>query len=474
MLPGGNIVVSWQESTIAQQPFGLPGWAVSKDAGVTWEQFNTTTSGHEWPTFGTLTGGTAFSGWFRDVQVLATDYSNIVLGLASVTGTYSGQHHADDLALAVSDDGGYTWSHGQIVSDSTATVDAAHPWPSMAWDSYNHDVYILWNQGTAPSGGTQGPFLKRLHVSSTGAISDPISPNPAKRITGLNSNAANYSSFGLALAPASAATPLPRLFFAYPLSNLTYGWGATNNCLTTWWGDTTELTWRLATSVDGGDSWSDHDVITDPKFPVCIHHTISGQTPIRPALAYDPRSGKILYAVSRSEERIDGANSGLRVRLLESSDGISWFSWSSLCSEGYDASGNPYSIVNGQLPVTDPTNCNQYAVTLAVIPSGSSSSRAALTFHDTRTDQTGEHVEVWGESMTPGLHVNYDTQARLSGPISAGERIPWDEPDTGGFWPAWGAHDGLGGDAANGRFLAAWGDSRAGLDPYVVSTRFAP
>ena len=62
----------------------------------------------------------------------------------------------------------------------------------------------------------------------------------------------------------------------------------------------------------------------------------------------------------------------------------------------------------------------------------------------------------------------------LSSAIIPTEGIPWNEQDAGGFLPAWGAYDGLAADPVNQKFVAAWGDSRWGLDPYVVSARFSP
>ncbi len=367
---GPFVLVGYNDGTGA---FGQMAWAVSTDNGLTFpttgvetsnavgvSNFFSITDGGTTPP---LNDGSPYLKTASDPAVVATGWPGVAAYFTLANSTTSTK--PVDVVMITSVDGGTTWGPANggdfkrisDLSSSGAAVTSGFVDEPVAYyeGGQTHVIWTNWNNVNTPSnyGGPRN-WVAKVHITSAGQIDSVSTPQEARIDCGLSCvkfTQANLASYCSTPSVDGCVGGTETLLMGFPRVN-----NGTSRCSYQETSlicnqqvlpctSTLEVEYHIATSVDGGQTWTQGvgnsdgsiNVIGDSAWPNCIVPTgvhlptqdaganWGGNNRGKMALAHDDALGVWHILVNNGTRNgADGGDSGQRIlHIWDSSDDLS-------------------------------------------------------------------------------------------------------------------------------------------------------
>ncbi len=456
-----NIFVSYNSNPGVDRPDGTLthcGRSYSSDGGSTWT--STDDYATPLPGYGNLGGGWKYWYCLGDTYSTALSVEFATVAMVALAKNKKGQNESFDVAMWTSTDGGATFPNVTRLSEFAPPAGADAP--KVAADPTNETAWVFW-WGKANSSSQPKNFLRPVRIDSQAQMT----PGATIDLTGRLAVPYAISQPSMAIKPASAPGDLPTIYLAYEVHTSFPPPDPCDNPSSH--GITTEVTWYLSESSDGGQSWQNYGVDADGAWPWCLSATPMGANKPYISAVHSAGDDTVMLAYSRHIDDEAGSFVGTRV-VTKMWDQAGFTTWIPICNpELCDRESN--CLVNGTPPVGE-TFCHQFGHAVT-IRSGSGDYRSAAVFHDTRDSDpilfphppVGDsstvkplQSDIWGYSGRPGPPTEqWWTMHRIT-PLGPG--VPWEEKATNGnLW--WGDYEDGVVDLGS-KFFGIWADNRDG------------
>ncbi len=470
---------------------GVMGWAVSTDNGQTFlttgvEQNNAAGYSSFFSSSPTnLHDGSPYKNTLGDPVVVQTGYAGIAAYLVLAQSTTSGTTLPEDVVMFTSTDGGRTWGPANggsyrvistlqsSASDSNVTNGYVDQPVAYYEGGQTHVIWTNWNnKNSVFNDGGPRNWVEKVHIGSDGSITTST-PQEVRIDCGLSCvkfTQANLAAYCSTPSQDGCNNGTETLMMGFPRVNngasaCSYQNTSLNcNQTVTSCTSTLDVQFRLATSVDGGQTWTQGvgnsdgsiSVMEDTQWPNCIMPSAvhlrgsdagtntGGNNRGKMALAHDDALGEWHVLINAgSHAGADGGDSGQRIyHVWDSSDDLSGItgSFSTHSAEACRVTMTPGSSYMQYCSDTDHSaECflNQWAPELAVAQLADGGSQVAAAWHDSRLGDAGDGTEAFfGSAALNGAGSSWPTNGAcrlLSQPYSPAVLLTNGDFETGGF-----------------------------------------